>query len=115
MIDAVSIREMIALYSKHGWTLRRVLLSEALRSRLSGEAGELFGEAEIRMAPLDAAWFARSSSPSSTAWEIRHLSPTPFALVGVLGDDMSEETAEELLAETERKMAEITRNRPPAN
>ena len=115
MIDAGSIREMIALYAKHGWTLRRVLLSDALRSRLSGEAAELFGEAEVRSSGLDAAWFIRSSRPSSTAWEIRHLSPTPFALVEVIADDIGEEIAEELLRATEQKMIGIIGKRRPAN
>ena len=47
--------------------------------------------------------------------EIRHLSPTPFALVEVIADDIGEEIAEELLRATEQKMIGIIGKRRPAN
>ena len=35
MIETDSISEILAVYKKHGWTLRRVLLSAELSSKLS--------------------------------------------------------------------------------
>ncbi len=115
MIDAATIEEIIALYAKHGWTLRRVLLSEPLRKSLSTGAGRIFANAEIVDSVLDAAWFSRSSRPDCTAWEIRHLSQTPFALVAVIDDGTDAEQAAEVFRDTEAKMLEMTAKRPLGN
>ena len=115
MIDAAAIVEIIALYKKHGWTLRRVLLSESLRKGLSTAGPDLFGEAEVTAAELDAAWFSRSSRPNRTAWEIRHLSETPFALVEVIEDETNADDTSELFRDTETKMIEMTAKRPRSN
>ena len=36
MITAETVAEILALYEKHGWNLRRVLLSDAARVALFG-------------------------------------------------------------------------------
>ncbi len=115
MIDAATIEEIIALYAKHGWTLRRVLLSEPLRKSLSTGVGRIFANAEIVDSVLDAAWFSRSSRQDCTAWEIRHLSQTPFALVAVIDDGTDAEQAAEVFRDTEAKMLEMTAKRPLGN
>ncbi|MGB7207391.1 MAG: hypothetical protein WBD27_01910 [Pyrinomonadaceae bacterium] len=115
MIDAGSINEIIALYTKHGWTLRRVLLSEQLRKNLSTTVADIFGGVEVARSELDAAWFSRSSRPDCTAWEIRHLSENPFALVEVIDRETDDEEAEETFRKTEAKMLEMTAKRPRAN
>lgn len=115
MIDAPAIREIIALYTKHGWTLRRVLLSEPLRASLSTAAADIFGDAEVAPSDLDAAWFSRSSRPNRTAWEIRHLSETPFALVEVMDDDIEAEHAEETFRSAEARISAMAAKRPRAN
>lgn len=115
MIDAGSIKEIIALYAKHGWTLRRVLLSEPLRTSLSTRVEEIFGSVEIAGSELDAAWFSRSSRPESTAWEIRHLSENPFALVEVIDSGTDPSDAEEMFRKAESKMLEATTKRRRTN
>lgn len=115
MIDAAAIGEIIAIYEKHAWTLRRVLLSDSLRKSLSTKCAEIFKDAEVIASKLDAAWFSRSSRPDSTAWEIRHLSETPFALVEVIDDGTDSKRSEEVFSITEAKMKEIILKRPQAN
>ena len=115
MIDAAAIEEIIALYKKHGWTLRRVLVSEPLRKSLSTAAADIFGDADVTPSELDAAWFSRSSLPNRTAWEIRHLSETPFALVEVIDDDINAKQAAETFREAEARMIGLAAKRPRAN
>ena len=102
MIGREQIEQIIAQYSKHGWKLRRVLLSGGLM-QLSGTA-EMFGDADILLSELDAAWFTRSSRPGITAWELRHLSTAPYALVANITEDIPPEESEQLLKGVETKM-----------
>lgn len=115
MIDAAAIEKIIALYAQHGWTLRRVLLSEPLRKSLLNANASIFSDAEVTMSELDAAWFSRSSRADCTAWEIRHLSETPFALVEVIDDDTDAGHSEEMFRNTETRMIEMTAKRLQAN
>ena len=115
MIDAAAINEILSLYKKHGWTLRRVLLSEQLRKKLAAAGGDVFGNVEITASSLDAVWFSRTSKPGFEAWEIRHLSPTPFALVEVLENGFSASQARQILRNAELKMIEIINSRTRSN
>ena len=100
------ITEIVSLYSKHGWKLRRVLLSaDAGGTSIQTD----LGDAEFRESSFDALWFSRRSHPGSESWEIRRLFGTPFALVEVFEDGTPEEEVEERLAETEARMAETLR------
>ncbi len=81
MIDADALVEIIQTYHKHGWMLRRILLTLLLRVRLPADADEIFGEVEVIESEIDAAWFSRPPRPGGVAWELRHLSETPFALL----------------------------------
>ncbi len=103
MINAGQISEILSLYAKHGWTLRRVLLSDEMRVALTDALQDLFGGAEIVSARLDALWFSRGET-----WEIRHLSETPFALVQVFAADTDAETREEILSETQTRLLKQT-------
>ncbi len=114
MIDAATVREIITLYQKHGWTLRRVLLSDRVRTKLSKAPADIFGTVEVAKSDLDAAWFSRSSRTDRTAWEIRHLSETPFALVEVIDDETDADQAAQVLKDTEVRMMEMTAKRPRA-
>lgn len=113
MISEPSIREILSLYRKHGWILRHVLLSEELTKALSGSIDRLFTGSEIMPSALDALWFSRSSRPGSVAWEIRHLSESPFALVETIGSDFTDEERDEALRSAEIKMAEIVKSKKP--
>lgn len=106
MIDSEAVSEILSLYKKHGWTLRRVLLSENLQQKLAPKLDELFGEAPIIRSSLDALWFSRISNPNRETWELRHLSPTPFALLCFLEPNMTEPEREQLLRDTETRMRE---------
>ena len=101
MIDADSINSIISVYVKHGWTLRRVLLSNALKTSL-GETYD-FGDAEVTAADFDALWFSRTRNDHETAWEIRHISNTAYALVAVVDSEQDDEAA--TLAETQQRFA----------
>lgn len=104
MIKAGQIAEILSLYKKHGWILRRVLLSEALKKSLPDSLEPLFGAAEIRAAEIDAAWFSRASKDSQEAWELRRLSEAPFALLEIFDSEDDDEIREETLYEIEARL-----------
>lgn len=97
MIEFAEICDIIKTYEKHGWTLRRVLLSEE-----SSTGRELFGEIEPERSDIDAVWFSRVSKQGGTAWEIRHLSSSPLAYLTIVGDD--DDDSRERIRETEQRM-----------
>jgi hypothetical protein len=104
MINAGQIAEILALYKKHGWNLRRVLLSDELRKNLTDSLETLFGAAEVEAAEIDAAWFSRASKATQEAWELRRLSAAPFALVEIFDADDDEEIREETRREIETRL-----------
>jgi len=81
MIAAEEIEEILSLYHKHGWILRRVLLSAKLDQKLGDKKDALFGEVAVTTFKIDAAWFSRPPQKGGVAWEIRHLGIPPFALL----------------------------------
>jgi hypothetical protein len=112
MITAEQIQETLSIYKIHGWTLRRVLLSDALRVSINEKLQDLFGGAEVVSSPfLNALWFSRASDKAGEAWELRHLSEAPFALVDVFIPEDDETTREERRKVMETKMIEKTSKR----
>lgn len=109
MADKNQIGEILNLYAKHGWKLRRVLLSTEAGKKLGESAAGLFAGADLRESDLDAAWFARSSKPGNDTWELRSLGPEPFALCEVFSDDDDEETREEAMFEMEERLRDRRR------
>lgn len=101
-MNADAIREIIGQYTKHGWKLRRVLLSAALKKELGAAADEF--EAEAVESENDGLWFSRRSRPDCEAWELRRLSGPPFALVVVIDDDADDSEREIALTEVEDRM-----------
>ncbi len=114
MIGREGIEQILSQYAKHGWTLRRVLLSERLREN-SPAVLDLFREVETSPSDLDALWFSRSSRPGVTAWELRHLSNMPFALVENIPDGADAAEAAHLLKQVETKMIEAIAHRLPGH
>ena len=109
MINAGQIQEILSLYKKHGWNLRRVLLSDGLRVNINEHIQDLFGGAEIVSSPfLNALWFTRASGKTGEAWELRHMSETPFALVQVFPNDMNEDAREEIRNEMQTRLVNQT-------
>jgi len=103
-MNQTEIKDIIALYKKHGWTLRRVLLLNQSRERLAPDSESVFGKAEIRDADLDALWFSRRSRPDCEAWELRRLAGTPFALVETIPDGTADDERELMLRGVELHM-----------
>jgi hypothetical protein len=101
MISDEEIGAMLSLYEKHGWNLRRVLLSQQLKNTV---ALELFGDADIYESEFNAVWFARASGKESESWELRLLSQNPYALVEVFDAEDEEEVREEARKEIEGRM-----------
>lgn len=90
MIDAAGVRELIETYAKHGWILRRVLLSPQLNKALDKYKHELFGDVMVTDSDLDAAWFSRPPKAGDVTWEIRYLGDIPYALLEPM-DESSDE------------------------
>ncbi|HEX8637268.1 MAG TPA: hypothetical protein VF692_04340 [Pyrinomonadaceae bacterium] len=107
MIKPETIAEILSLYRKHGWTLRRVLLADELRAHLTDALPDLFGGAEIKSARVDGLWFARPARNGGETWELRRLSDSPFALVEVFEKDVDPEIREEVLRGTENRLRDI--------
>lgn len=116
MIGEQQIREILAQYEKHGWNLRRVLLSESVEAN---SATALFGQAEIVSSELNALWFSRVTFEEREAWELRHLSETPFALVEVFEaddeEDVREEVRQEMQTRLSKQASKLVRRKPEAD
>lgn len=108
MTDRGEIADIIGQYVKHGWKLRRVLLTAKLSGSL-GDITDLFGDAELRISDHDGLWFSRRSMPDREAWELRRISTSPFALVEVIPDGLTDPERDEILAEAEERMFDPTR------
>ncbi len=81
MIGPGQAAEIFALYQKHGWVLRRVLLSADARSALASLITSLPADVAVIDSEIDAAWFSRPPASGGVAWEIRYLGEPAFALV----------------------------------
>jgi hypothetical protein len=80
MTNASELNDIISMYVKHGWLLRRALLSEAVRrSVLIPE--NILSAANVIDSDIDALWFSRPPKTGGVPWEIRHLSSNPYALL----------------------------------
>jgi hypothetical protein len=104
MIGAVVITEILSVYKKHGWTLRRVLLSDKLKTSLGNDGEDLFDGIKPSDSTLDGLWFSRASKGSLEAWELRHLGANPYALVEVMETAIAEKERDERLRETQIRM-----------
>lgn len=111
-MNRTAIESIISQYKKHGWELRRVLLSRALAESLAPDKDRLFGSVEILSSDLEAAWFSRASQPGRETWELRSLGSMPYAIDAFLSDDLSPDECSEILLNTEDRMlsAAHTRN-----
>jgi hypothetical protein len=110
MIDPAAVQDILSQYDRHGWKLRRVLLTAPSREALA-EVSHLFQGADILGSDLDGLWFSRSSQPGLTAWELRHLSSLPYALVEVFRDDQDPASVEMAISDVERRMSAAVQRR----
>jgi len=100
-------KEIIATYERHGWELRRVLMTPATRAFLEDQTARLFSEANLVEADFDALWFARPSSEGREAWELRLAAEQRYALFEAFEVDETELDREEARLEMENKMREF--------
>lgn len=89
------VNEIVGVYRKHGWQLRRVLLTATTHAELQSTL-ELFNEAPVEESTVDALWFSRPSHQEREAWELRLLSENPYALFETFEKDETEEQREEM-------------------
>ena len=94
------MRAVLDMYAKHGWLLRRVLLSPESGSTIDVS---IFADAEVAAGQLDLAWFSRPPASGEIAWELRFLGDPPIAIVEYLDENAADFTARR--SEAERDMA----------
>lgn len=106
MITAQQIQEILSLYAKFGWTLRRVLLTPKLKKNLGDSIQDIFANADISESKIDAVWFSRDPANNKESWELRRLSETPYALFEVFEIGEDEKICEEVRKEMEARLLE---------
>jgi hypothetical protein len=98
------IKEIVGVYLKHGWELRRVLLRPESRAEL--ETWISVVDVAQEEAELDALWFSRPSHQQREAWELRLVAESAYALFETFEADESEEEREDVRREMEARMRE---------
>jgi hypothetical protein len=101
------IEEILAVYQKHGWQLRRVLLRPESRAGSETEQLPVSGVA-AEEATIDALWFSRPSHQGREAWELRLIAENPYALFETFEADELEEEREDVRREMEARMREYS-------
>jgi len=96
------ISEIVAMYERHGWTLRELLLRP--ESKVAAGKSDSIDHAEIRDANFDALWFSRPSHEKREAWELRLIAEQAYALFEAFEADESEEDREAARREMENRM-----------
>ncbi|MEJ7622745.1 MAG: hypothetical protein WKF34_02010 [Pyrinomonadaceae bacterium] len=98
-MQADVLSEIVKTYRKHGWVLRRILMTDTARDGLKS-----FG-VPVMDSKIDAAWFARPRCDQAVAWELRYIGGTPLAFLEFLnemspGFETSLRAVEQRLTET---------------
>jgi len=101
MKSADLFTEITAIYRKHGWQLRSVLLRPETRVEL-----QLPDDLPVKESTFDALWFSRPSHNDREAWELRLLAQTQYALFETFEADETEEDRDDLKLEMEARLRE---------
>ena len=101
-------KQIIELYERHGWTLKRALLTRETRATADAS---IFKTAAIVDSDFDALWFARASQADREAWELRLLTEQQYALFEAFEADESEEDRDEARLEMENRMRDFTKGK----
>ncbi|HEY4422650.1 MAG TPA: hypothetical protein VGN10_00505 [Pyrinomonadaceae bacterium] len=99
MKSADLFTEITAIYRKHGWQLRSVLLRPETRVEL-----QLPEDLPVKEATCDALWFSRPSHNDREAWELRLLAQTQYALFETFEADETEEERDDVKLEIEARL-----------
>lgn len=108
MVTGDLAKQIIAMYERHGWTLRRALLTSETRAAI---ADSIINHAAIADSDFDALWFARPSHAEREAWELRLLAEQHYALFEAFEADESEEDRDEARLEMENKMRDYAKGK----
>jgi hypothetical protein len=103
MESADLFTELVAMYRKHGWQLRRALLRPETRVELQSLLPE---DSVVKEGEFDALWFSRPSHNDREAWELRLLAQTQYALFETFEADETEEERDDLRLEMEARLRE---------
>lgn len=104
-VTANQIEELVGIYSRHGWTLRRILLTSASAVEIGSQAiASISVGVDVRESDLDAMWFSRPPVNGQETWELRLLGSTPFALNEFFDEDDEDDVRESAMAETEDRI-----------
>jgi hypothetical protein len=101
MKSADLFTELTAMYRKHGWRLRSVLLRPE-----TGVELQLPENLPVKEATFDALWFSRPSHNEREAWELRLLAQTQYALFETFEADETEEERDDVKLEMEARLRE---------
>lgn len=96
--------EVVATYRKHGWELKRALLQPSTRAEISAKEADILAPITIKEDVIDALWFGRPSNNNRTAWELRLLAETQYALFETFEADETEEEREDVKLEMEARL-----------
>ena len=114
MREIAEITSIIERYAKHDWVARRVMLSPGLIAVLGAEL-TTYADVQIIESANEGIWFSRRTLPDREAWELRRLSGSPFALVAVLEDDLSEDERKDILSSVEHRMFDGSHPEPTSH
>jgi len=113
-------RAALETYRKHGWQLRRVLMSPATLAALHSAQGSnevtaatQFENIVVQPAPFDAMWLARAAQGGREAWELRLVAEPPYALFELFEPDELEEDREDVRREMEARLKEMMEGSQP--
>jgi hypothetical protein len=92
--------ELVGMYHKHGWELRRALMQPETLAELRDQVNKI----PVKEAAFDALWFARPSHNRREAWELRLLAQTQYALFETFEADETDEEREDVKLEMEARL-----------
>ena len=104
MSKADLFMELVATYRKHGWELKAAMLQPATLAELKSKESEMLAPIAIKESPFDALWFTRPSHNNRTAWELRLLGETQYALFETFEAEETEAQREEVRLEMEARL-----------
>lgn len=107
--------EVEAIYRRHGWRVRRVLLSTGALAEWREAGRGLFGGVEPVEWEADALWFSRPSHGGREAWELRLVAEPPYALFELFEPDEAEEEREDVRREMEARLKEYVGGGPASD
>lgn len=97
------LSEIIAIYERHAWQLKKLLLTPETFQEIGGDFTD---NVITEISDIDAAWFARASHEGREAWELRRIAGERFALFELFEPDEAEEDREDVRREMQARMSD---------